>query len=244
MTVRFDHAIILINDLQEGIVHYKAHGFNPFFGGVHAGGKTQNALIVFSDGTYLELLAPTSSALLDNLDPDDHSSFLFLLAQGAGLGGYALFSDDLASDVVAMQNRGLAVTLKPSNGRARPDGQQLRWRTAIRNNGSMTPFFIQDETPRSLRVPDDATTIIQPNGIKGIAGLTIAVPDLMTGIHEYEMITGIKAFSTDNRSAHLSLESVVLSLLPQPNLTAEAKLSDIQLIGKDHTPSISIKTYL
>ncbi|MEP6989172.1 MAG: VOC family protein, partial [Chloroflexota bacterium] len=150
MTLHFDHAIILVNDLYKGIDRYKDAGFNPFFGGVHAGGKTHNALIVFSDGSYLELLAPTSPELLNNIDPDDRSSFLFLLAQGEGLGGYALFSDDIEADVAAMQKRGLAIHLRPTNGRARPDGQQLRWRTAVRDNGSMTPFFLQDETPRSL----------------------------------------------------------------------------------------------
>ena len=243
MTLRFDHAIILVNDLQQGIAHYKANGFNPFFGGVHAGGKTHNALIVFSDGTYLELLAPTSPVLLDNLDPHDHSSFLFLLAKGEGLGGYALLSDDLEADIAAMQKRGLAITLRPTNGRARPDGQQLRWRTAIRDNGSMTPFFLHDETPRSLRVPDDTATTTQSNDIKGITGLTIALPDLAAGIHEYEMMTGIKALSANKHSAHLSLEKVSFTLLPQPNLTAEAKLRDIQLIAKNDTP-ISLQSYL
>ena len=243
MTLRFDHAIILVNDLYKGIDRYKDAGFNPFFGGVHAGGKTHNALIVFRDGSYLELLAPTSPDLLDNIDPDDHSSFLFLLAQGEGLGGYALFSDGIEADVAAMQKRGLAVNLRPTNGRARPDGQQLRWRTAVRDNGSMTPFFLQDETSRSLRVPDDELTTTQPNGIKGISGLSIAVPDLADGIHEYEMMTGIKATSDENHSAHLALDGINFTLLSQSNLAAEAKLSDIQLIGADDAP-ISINIYL
>jgi len=233
MTLHFDHAIILVNDLQAGIEHYKKQGFNPFFGGEHAGGKTHNALIVFSDGTYLELLAPTSPALLKNIDPHDRSSFLFLLAQGEGLGGYALFSDDLEADVAAMQKRGLGITLRPTNGRARPDGQQLRWRTAIRDNGSMTPFFLQDETPRNLRVPDDIATTTQPNGMRGINGLSIGVLDITTGIRDYEMMTGIKAFSNNSRSAHLSLNGVAISLQVETDLAAEAKLLDIQLVGKD-----------
>ena len=243
MTLRFDHAIILVHDLQASIAHYKAQGFNPFFGGVHASGKTHNALIVFADGTYLELLAPTSPELLDQLDANDHSSFLFLLAQGEGLGGYALFSDDLVSVVQAMKQRGLAVTLEPTNGRARPDGQQLWWRTAVRDNGSMTPFFLQDETPRLLRVPNDATTTTQPNGIKGISGLSIAILDLAAAIHEYEMMTGIRASSNDNHSANLSLEDVEFSLFLQLNLDVEAKLSDIQLIDRDDHP-VSVNTFL
>ncbi len=242
MTLRFDHAIILVRDLYKSIDHYKSAGFNPFFGGVHAGGKTHNALIVFGDGTYLELLAPTTPELLNNLDPNDRSSFLFLLAQGEGLGGYALLSDNLVADVDAMQKRGLAVSLQPANGRARPDGQQLRWRSAVRDNGSMTPFFLQDETPRNLRVPEDTATTTQPNGIKGISGLTIAVPDLAVGIREYEMMTGIQAVSVDYQSAHLSLEGVELVLALQPDL-ADAKLSDIRLVDGDNHP-VSIQKFL
>ena len=69
MTLHFDHAIILVKDLYKGIDHYKAVGFNPFFGGVHAGGKTHNALIVLADGSYLELLAPTTPELLFGSGP-------------------------------------------------------------------------------------------------------------------------------------------------------------------------------
>jgi hypothetical protein len=243
MTLHFDHAIILVNDLYKAIDHYKKAGFNPFFGGVHAGGKTHNALIVFADGTYLELLAPTTPELLDNLDPNDFSNFLFLLAQGEGLGGFALFSDDLTADVEAMKARGLDVTLKPVNGRARPDGQELRWRTATLGSGSMTPFFLQDETPRNLRVPDDETTTTQKNGIRRILGITVAVPDLVTAIQQYQQITGLENSSVNETNAQLLLDSVKLILTLEPDLGTGAKLRDIEFIDIKGQP-VSLRTYL
>jgi hypothetical protein len=243
MTLHFDHAIVLVNDLYKGIDHFKAAGFNPFFGGVHAGGKTHNALIVFADGTYLELLAPTTPELLNNLDPNDHTNFLFLLAHGEGLGGYALLSDNLTTDVEAMQQRGLALALKPINGRARPDGQELRWRTATLDNGSMTPFFLQDETPRNLRVPDDEATTTQPNGIRRISGLTIAVSDLVTGIKVYQQITGLENSLVDETTAHLLLDNVKLTLTLEHELATDAKLSDIEFTDTNGE-SVSIKSYL
>jgi Glyoxalase-like domain len=173
MTLQFDHAVIAVNDLQQAMADYRELGFNPFYGGEHVGGKTHNALIVFQDGTYLELLAPTSPALLYSLDPDDHANFLFLFAGGEGLVAYALRSDDLEADVTAMQARKVAVTLRLPTGRARPDGQQLQWQSAILDNGSMNPFFIQDITPRSLRVPDDPAATTQPNGAIGVAIIEI-----------------------------------------------------------------------
>ncbi len=243
MTLQFDHAIILVNDLQVAIKHYQALGFNAFFGGEHAGGKTHNALIVFMDGTYLELLAPTSPALLDTLDPTDHSSFLFLLAQGEGPGGYALLSTDLESDVAAMQKRGLAINLGASNGRARPDGKQLRWRTAVLEDGSMAPFIIQDETPRVLRVPNDTALTTQANGTKGVKGLTVGVADLAAGIRHYQMITGIKAQFTNTDTATLSLQGVNITIVLDKTLSNQTQLQDIQLRGKSDDV-ISIKSLL
>jgi glyoxalase-like protein len=191
MSLRFDHAVVLVNDLNTAINDYRALGFNPFFGGEHVGGKTHNALIVFQDSSYLELLAPTSPELLKSVDPDDRSSFLYMFQYGEGFGGYALLSQDLAADTKAMQQRRLDVQLRPPGGRARPDGQQLRWQSAM-IGGSMTPFFIQDETPRVLRVPNDAAATQQPNGVSGVAALRVAVSDLEAGTRRYEAILGTK----------------------------------------------------
>jgi Glyoxalase-like domain len=175
VTLRFDHAIICVFDLEQAMEDFRALGFNPIIGGQHAGGKTHNALIVFRDGTYLELLAPTSPALLENLDSEDRSSFLFMFAEGEGYRGYALVSDDLESDVKAIQQSGLEIEMTPPNGRARPDGVQLRWRSAFLTDfpGAMTPFLIEDLTPRNLRVPDDPAITTHPNGASGIWELTI-----------------------------------------------------------------------
>jgi Glyoxalase-like domain len=185
MTLRFDHAVVCVVDLEEAIEDFRGLGFNPITGGTHAGGKTHNALIVFRDGTYLELLAPTSPALLTGLDPADRSSFLFLFAEGEGFRAYALVSDDLEADTVAMKARGISVDLQPPNGRARPDGVQLRWRSAYLSEqpGTMTPFFLQDLTPRNLRVPDEPTSTTHPNGATGIWEVTIKMRKAPNDFH-------------------------------------------------------------
>jgi hypothetical protein len=175
VTLRFDHAIICVFDLAAAIEDFRGLGFNPIIGGQHAGGKTHNALIIFRDGSYLELLAPTSPALLDHLNPEDRSNFLFLFAGGEGFRGYALVSDDLGGDAAQIQARGVEVTLQPENGRARTDGVELRWRTAFLTepSGTMTPFFLEDLTPRRLRVPDDLAVTTHPNGAIGTWEITI-----------------------------------------------------------------------
>jgi catechol 2,3-dioxygenase-like lactoylglutathione lyase family enzyme len=189
MGLAFDHAVIAVLDLEQAIENYRKLGFNPFYGGVHAGGKTHNALIVFQDGTYLELLAPTNQALLNELDPDDRSSFLFLLTRGEGWAGYALQSTDLEADVSRIEKAGIPITVRPPAGRERADGQQLKWRSAVIGE-TMSPFLIQDLTPRLLRVPDDPVLTSHPNGAIGLLSLQLAARDLSKAMRFYESILG------------------------------------------------------
>jgi hypothetical protein len=209
--LQFDHAVILVNDLEKASGDYKALGFHVFFGGEHADGKTHNALIVFRDGTYLELLAPTSPALLDQLDPTDKSSFMFLFARGEGFGGYAMLSPDLEEAVGRMQQRGLPIQLRPPGGRKRPDGQALRWQSAMLE-GTMTPFFIQDDTARNLRVPNDPDTVRHPNGVTGVAGIMIAVHELDEGIMRYSAILDAPPQQQDATTADFELGERTISL--------------------------------
>lgn len=204
MTLQFDHAVILVNDLEQASNDYRGLGFTVFFGGQHADGKTHNALIVFRDGTYLELLAPTDPALLDQLDPNDRGGFLFMFARGEGFGGYALLSPDLDADIERMHRYGLPVQPRPAAGRARPDGQLLRWRSAMLE-GTMTPFFIQDETPRVLRVPNDADKINHANGVTGFAGIMVATHQLDAAITRYSGILDTPPQQQDAATADFAL---------------------------------------
>jgi hypothetical protein len=199
MTLTFDHAIILVHDLDKAVTDYQTLGFTVFYGGQHAGGKTHNALVVFADGTYLELLAPTSPALLDHLDTGDRSTFLFLFAQGEGFGGYALGSGDIQADVTAMREQDMNVSEPKSGMRARPDGQQLRWQSAL-IDGEMSPFLIQDDTARTLRVPNDIDKTTHMNGVTGVLEIVIAIGSLDDGIRRYSNIFGAQPQISDTEA--------------------------------------------
>lgn len=168
MAFRFDHAIIAVHDLETAMTDYRRLGFTVFYGGEHTGGMTHNALICFQDDSYLELLAPTGKLP----EPGAAVSFSRLLQGGEGLTGFALFSDDLAADVAAMRARGVQVNEVREGGRRRTDGVELRWRTAM-IEGSVAPFFIEDLTPRSLRVPDDPDLTAHANGAAGVSRLLV-----------------------------------------------------------------------
>ena len=189
MSFKFDHAIIAVADLESAIIDYQALGFNAFYGGQHADGKTHNALIVFADGGYLELLAPVDVDFLNNMDTVDLTSFLDLVAKGDGWAGYALLADDLEAVANAMRERKIVVGNPTANSRKRPDGVTLAWRTIAVDN-SRTPFFISDDTPRVLRVPDDEDKITHPNSVVGVAGLVVAVQKLDRAIAHYRHPAG------------------------------------------------------
>ncbi|MBZ0301522.1 MAG: VOC family protein [Anaerolineae bacterium] len=188
---QFDHAIVAVADLDAATADFRALGFQAFYGGRHADGKTHNALVVFAGGGYLELLAPTDVNFLANKDTVDLSSFLDFVARGDGWAGYALLVQDIDRAAEAMRARRLKVTGPTANGRKRPDGEQIAWRTLAVDN-SRTPFFITDETPRVLRVPDDADKITHDNGVTAVDSLVVAVQKLDKGVAHYQAMLGLE----------------------------------------------------
>lgn len=165
--LRLDHAIIAVDDLAAAMSDFAALGFNVLPGGVHASGATHNALIVFRDGTYLELMALTGQPALP--DTPDYS---FLFANGEGFAGMCLSSNDLESDVATIRARGGSIDDPSDGGRLRPDGVGMRWRSAW-IDGQPLPFVMEDLTPRNLRVTDDPAATAHENGATGLIGATV-----------------------------------------------------------------------
>src|SRR2546428_10422661 len=60
-------------------------------------------------------------------------------------------------------------------GRVRPDGVELKWRTAVLK--PPLPFVIEDLTPRELRVPGGAATE-HANGASGIAAVVVGTTNI------------------------------------------------------------------
>ena len=63
MLTELDHLVILAEKLEDAVAGYEELGFRVTPGGEHADGLTRNALVPFTDGTYLGLVA--------FVDPDD-----------------------------------------------------------------------------------------------------------------------------------------------------------------------------
>lgn len=171
MPLEFDHAVIAAPDLNAAMDSYRAEGFTVVRGGVHANRATENALIVFRDGTYLELLARTGEAPLPGM-----VDFSRMLDAGGGVVGFALRADDLSAESARLRGLGFRVGDPIDGERRRADGALVQWRLALIADG-FAPFLIQDITPRQLRITDDSALTTHANGIMGIEGIEIGAPD-------------------------------------------------------------------
>lgn len=114
--------VILVSDLAAAIADYSALGFTVLPGGTHTGWATHNALVVFEDDTYLELIAFLRAA--------PRAPLVAAPACRRGLVDFALLPTAIAQDVAGARARGLAMDGPNDGGRLRPDGQQVAWQTA------------------------------------------------------------------------------------------------------------------
>lgn len=183
MTLPLDHIVIAVHHLEQAIVDFRALGFQVLIGGRHNGRTSHNALVVFQDGSYLELIAWEGPA------PQERW-YNTLQQAGEGLVDFALLPGDTTEVLNAARARGLHSLEGPFDGaRLRPDGAQLRWQTA-RHASPDLPFLCGDITPRALRVSESAADRLHPNGALGVARLDIAVHELPTSLARYQALLG------------------------------------------------------
>lgn len=189
--MKFDHAIITVHDLEQAVSSFEELGFTVVPGGEHSGGLTHNALIVFADGTYLELMAPTDPALLTDPPPPSPGNYLSLFESGEGIAGYAFQVQDLDALVRRARQAGLEIGDPESGGRRRHDGVPLRWRTAMFPEMSL-PFFLTDETPRTNRVPAVPENTRHLNGATGVTGIVRVVAELDAATSQHVTLFGVE----------------------------------------------------
>ncbi|MBV7456671.1 VOC family protein [Acidovorax sp. sif1233] len=219
MPFALDHIVIAVADLQAAIADYRALGLQVLTGGQHPGRTSHNALVVFADGAYLELIAWRAPA------PEERW-YRTLRDHGEGLVDFALRAPDTVQALADARARGLGTLTGPvDGGRLRPDGAQLRWQTA-RHATPDVPFLCGDITPRALRVPEGAARV-HPNGAEGAAALTVAVHDLDATLARYQALLGAQAQAATLasaggiRTARLPLGSTLL-WLQSPERAASA----------------------
>ncbi|MBL0142362.1 MAG: VOC family protein [Betaproteobacteria bacterium] len=182
MTMRLDHIVIAVADLARAVEDYRALGFTVQIGGRHPGRTSHNALVVFEDGAYLELIAWEAPGPAERWY-NTHAT------HGDGFMDFALVPEDTASAIAGAKARGLVLDGPLDGGRVRPDGRQVKWQTGRQATFDL-PFLCGDITPRELRVPTGEVRC-HANGALGVAKVAVAVEDLKASLPRYRALLGI-----------------------------------------------------
>jgi hypothetical protein len=144
------------------------------------------ALLGFTDGSYLELLAPQRSGASVRESPWGKA-----MAGDAGPCAWAVGTSNIVREV----NRLAALRIRTSGpdpgSRAKPDGTVIRWKTATVGKevrGATLPFLIEDVTPRELRVRP--SPVSENTGLTGIRIVVVGVKHLNPAIARFRKAWG------------------------------------------------------
>lgn len=171
----FDHLILITDDLEATSAGFAEAGFSVITRADGGTGPSVNRLVVFPDGSYLEILAFVDAeyGARHRLRP------LLDAAGGPAWGDWSLLVDQMPGWTEALETAGVANSPSPDYAKSLEDGRQ--WSLKLLQIGRGVgipelPFLVSDNTPHNLRVPDETTQ--HANGATAIAGLSIltAVP--------------------------------------------------------------------
>ena len=186
--MHLDHIVISVRDLDQAVRDYTELGFHVEPGGRHA--RTENALIIFADGTYLELLALQKSwkrpfirlavklGLIERSaagKTDMYWRLLRWINRGTGIVDWCVAAPNIANTLEQWQTHGNDIIPAEYFDRTRPDGKVAKWYLGGARSFDL-PFLIEDISARDIRVPP-ASADTHPNGALGIAGLSLPVDD-------------------------------------------------------------------
>lgn len=187
LALLLDHLVLFVDDLPAAITRFESKGFTVTPGGTN--GPTHNALIVFSNDTYIELIALQTSkarSLMKTLrrvgvftlrrcfKRDLQTRLLNWMSGSQGFIDMCLRGTDLSEISEPSPLWGMDITDPVMFKRYRPDGVIVQWILRGSNN-LRQPFFIQDTTPIDYRIPKGEARI-HPNGALGISEVRTAEP--------------------------------------------------------------------
>lgn len=209
-SLQFDHAVIVSSDLDQTIEDFQSLGFHVEPGGFN--GPTKNALIMFSDGCYIELISPKSKlagllleficrtkvfALLARVTDSISPRLINWFNGSTGLVDWCLRCEDLETIKLALESEGIECTSSKSFQRQRPDGKIAKWKLLAARDRSL-PFFIQDTSQRQLRIPYEGHCE-HANGVTGISAALIQSSDE----RDFAKLESIAGFSAKLPRLHI-----------------------------------------
>ncbi|MBL8908406.1 MAG: VOC family protein [Rhizobiales bacterium] len=190
MLRRHDHAIFFVPDpaeLDTVADRFAAAGFliteRDDLGKETA--ATVQKLICFADSSYIEILT-----IRDEATRARHR-FAHLLPHGNGWADYSIDCVGLDEDRDRIVAAGLPIGGPHEHKRSLRDGRPWAVRLILLGIGAgfpALPFLLEDSVGRELRIPTAGTQ--HPNGVTGIAGITVAVRSPAQAKAQFDVVFG------------------------------------------------------
>ena len=136
---QFDHLVVAVRSLEEGVAEFeRLTGIKARIGGKHPGRGTENALVSFGGGKYLEIIAPQAGAVLGPRDePMRKLDRLRVI-------NWAISVSDVEGAAAALKGAGFTTTPPQPGSRVTPAGERLEWTSFGLADSAIpvAPFFI------------------------------------------------------------------------------------------------------
>jgi hypothetical protein len=140
LSARFDHLVVGIRSLAEGVAQFaRLTGVTAVAGGVHPRRGTENALVSLGPGEYVEIIAPQLKAELSESDAKLPALDRMTIVAWA----VAVDNADAAMD--ALHAAGFRTTAPQQGSRVAPSGERLEWEVFKPSDATIAgaPFFIE-----------------------------------------------------------------------------------------------------
>ena len=258
MRAQFDHLVIYVSNLEEAITDFTDLGFEVSRGGAH--GATENALIIFSNQVYIELLAWVPAWYTPLLRAVNRLGILQWLADRKGTIYCRLLNwvrgpqgpvdwcvrvDDLADQLNSWKSADLDVLEPQKFSRERVDGQILRWYLGGTRSFDL-PFMLEDITPIDMRIPP-LTEGAHPNGALALEQIQFSVSNRATSDTLAATFLSPNIFAQDKKTTTFGIGAVKVSFEQRPmpckvSLTVSSSGNQTQQLdtGKSHGIQIEL----
>jgi hypothetical protein len=223
-----DHIVFLVDDLEVATKDFQKAGYIVSKGGKHDNKLTENALIHFENGTFLELLALQSTWLTRILKwlfrtflqksklnipasiPDVKARFGARALFGqSGIIDFCLLAKNGLTDYEEITQRNLPLTPVVEMKRTRPDGITLKWNIFAPFEGFL-PFVM---TPYQPIFELNPIHLAHPNGAKGFEKVMIYTIHFEEVVAKYELLLGVAPSEKTENMALFQLERGSIEVL-------------------------------
>jgi catechol 2,3-dioxygenase-like lactoylglutathione lyase family enzyme len=228
-----DHVLVGVRDLDRARASYQRLGFQATPRGRHVGWGTANYCLMF-EGGYLELLGI--------VDPEKFTNDLDrFLAEREGLLALALRSGDAAATRAAWQTAGLAPGEVAALGRRLEPDTELRFENVMlapEATGGVPLFACAPLTPGPMRRPE---WLAHPNGVRGIASVTVAIDDPASCYEPMAQVFGsICLTETDDTLAVHTGQGVLLFVTPDDLDMLHPEMEPLATAGEPVLAALSL----